>query len=38
MIWRLARDECSDYYEIQGSIPQPKGSGPRHIAIYGKVQ
>ncbi|KAF8347450.1 Lactonase, 7-bladed beta-propeller-domain-containing protein [Amanita rubescens] len=33
-IWRLARNEYSDYYEIQGSIPQPKGSGPRHIAIY----
>ncbi|KAF8066694.1 Lactonase, 7-bladed beta-propeller-domain-containing protein [Lyophyllum atratum] len=32
-IWRLARASASGDYQIQGSIPQPKGSGPRHIAI-----
>ncbi|GLB40978.1 putative lactonase, 7-bladed beta-propeller [Lyophyllum shimeji] len=32
-IWRLARSSTSANYQIQGSIPQPKGSGPRHIAI-----
>jgi len=32
-IWRLARAGNSANYQIQGSIPQPKGSGPRHIAI-----
>jgi len=29
-IWRLNVNS----YQIHGSIPQPKGSGPRHIAIY----
>lgn len=33
-IWRLARGSPFDNYRIWGSIPQPKGSGPRHIAIY----
>ncbi|KAG6908854.1 hypothetical protein DXG01_003020 [Tephrocybe rancida] len=31
-IWRLA-PVSSDSYQIQGFIPQPVGSGPRHIAI-----
>jgi hypothetical protein len=32
-IWRLAQSGSSWY--ISGSIPQPAGSGPRHIAIAG---
>ncbi|KAJ3513530.1 hypothetical protein NLJ89_g2895 [Agrocybe chaxingu] len=32
-IWRLKKG-ASGEYAIQGSIPQPKGSGPRHIAIF----
>lgn len=32
-IWRLARTTASGNYQVQGSIPQPTGSGPRHIAI-----
>ncbi|KIM43557.1 hypothetical protein M413DRAFT_383669 [Hebeloma cylindrosporum] len=32
-IWRLKKDILGTY-SIQGSIPQPKGSGPRHIAIF----
>ncbi|KAF8811111.1 putative isomerase YbhE [Phlegmacium glaucopus] len=31
VIWRLKEQNG---YQIQGSIPQPKGSGPRHIAIH----
>ncbi|KAF9531361.1 Lactonase, 7-bladed beta-propeller-domain-containing protein, partial [Crepidotus variabilis] len=31
-IWRL-RKGSNNVYSIQGSIPQPTGSGPRHIAI-----
>ncbi|KAG5635491.1 hypothetical protein H0H81_011046 [Sphagnurus paluster] len=30
-IWRLA--QAGSAYKVQGSIPQPRGSGPRHIAI-----
>ncbi|KAL1741148.1 Lactonase, 7-bladed beta-propeller-domain-containing protein [Schizophyllum fasciatum] len=33
VIWRL-KQESAGNYEIQGQIPQPAGSGPRHIAIY----
>jgi len=33
-IWRLKENPATSSYAIQGSIPQPKGSGPRHIAIY----
>ncbi|KAJ6618120.1 putative isomerase YbhE [Mycena sp. CBHHK59/15] len=33
MIWRLARRGGPGVWKIQGQIPQPKGSGPRHIAI-----
>ncbi|KAF9044470.1 putative isomerase YbhE [Panaeolus papilionaceus] len=33
-IWRLKQVAGSDTYQIQGSIPQPQGSGPRHIAIH----
>ncbi|RDB26616.1 hypothetical protein Hypma_005576 [Hypsizygus marmoreus] len=32
-IWRLGRTNIPGNYKIQGSIPQPKGSGPRHIAV-----
>ncbi|TFK34616.1 Lactonase, 7-bladed beta-propeller-domain-containing protein [Crucibulum laeve] len=34
MIWRLVQDGSPGNFKIQGSIPQPQGSGPRHIAIY----
>lgn len=34
MIWRLTRDGEPGNYKITGSIPQPLGSGPRHIAIF----
>ncbi|KAF9561684.1 putative isomerase YbhE, partial [Agrocybe pediades] len=36
-IWRLRKQggyKQGGTYAIQGSIPQPAGSGPRHIAIY----
>jgi len=33
VIWRLKEREDGSGYEIRGSIPQPQGSGPRHIAI-----
>ncbi|KDR70232.1 hypothetical protein GALMADRAFT_127891 [Galerina marginata CBS 339.88] len=33
-IWRLKANAKTGVYAIQGSIPQPKGSGPRHIAIF----
>ncbi|KAH9475871.1 hypothetical protein JR316_0011431 [Psilocybe cubensis] len=33
-IWRLKQNPSTGVYAIQGSIPQPKGSGPRHIAIF----
>ncbi|KAF8954803.1 Lactonase, 7-bladed beta-propeller-domain-containing protein [Flammula alnicola] len=33
-IWRLKENTTSGAYFIQGSLPQPKGSGPRHIAIF----
>ncbi|KAF8960657.1 Lactonase, 7-bladed beta-propeller-domain-containing protein [Flammula alnicola] len=33
-IWRLKKNTTSGAYFIQGSLPQPKGSGPRHIAIF----
>ncbi|KAG6896165.1 hypothetical protein C0992_009914 [Termitomyces sp. T32_za158] len=34
-IWRLVPTSSpSDNYEIQGFIPQPVNSGPRHIAIF----
>ncbi|KAJ7489308.1 Lactonase, 7-bladed beta-propeller-domain-containing protein [Mycena latifolia] len=32
-IWRLTRSGGPGVYSITGSIPQPTGSGPRHIAI-----
>jgi len=32
-IWRL-KQNAAGTYAIQGSIPQPQGSGPRHIAIF----
>ena len=34
-VWRLKQSGTNGAYAIQGSIPQPKGSGPRHIAIHG---
>ena len=33
-IWRLSR---KDDFTISGSIPQPTGSGPRHIALFGRL-
>lgn len=33
-IWRLTRNGGPGKYKIIGSIPQPLGSGPRHIAIF----
>ncbi|KAF9450821.1 putative isomerase YbhE [Macrolepiota fuliginosa MF-IS2] len=34
-IWRLAKSATDPTsFEIQGEIPQPAGSGPRHIAIH----
>ncbi|KAJ7100693.1 Lactonase, 7-bladed beta-propeller-domain-containing protein [Mycena belliarum] len=33
MIWRITRTGGPGVYSITGSIPQPIGSGPRHIAI-----
>ncbi|KXN82926.1 hypothetical protein AN958_02009 [Leucoagaricus sp. SymC.cos] len=34
-IWRLAQDpQNAASFKIQGSIPHPAGSGPRHIAIF----
>ncbi|TFK24022.1 putative isomerase YbhE [Coprinopsis marcescibilis] len=34
-IWRLVPDQASgQLVKVAGSIPQPKGSGPRHISIY----
>ena len=36
-IWRLVQHGSNPgSFVIQGSIPQPAGSGPRHIAIFGK--
>ncbi|EJD02391.1 putative isomerase YbhE [Fomitiporia mediterranea MF3/22] len=34
-IWRLVQEspDTPGTWKIQGSIPQPKGSGPRHIAL-----
>ncbi|KAJ6598372.1 Lactonase, 7-bladed beta-propeller-domain-containing protein [Mycena vulgaris] len=32
-IWRLTPSGAAGEYSITGSIPQPTGSGPRHIAI-----
>ncbi|KAJ7176736.1 Lactonase, 7-bladed beta-propeller-domain-containing protein [Mycena filopes] len=33
MVWRLSRTGGPGVYGITGSIPQPQGSGPRHIRI-----
>ncbi|KDR71810.1 hypothetical protein GALMADRAFT_253558 [Galerina marginata CBS 339.88] len=33
-IWRLRANPSTGASDIEGSIPQPKGSGPRHIAIF----
>ncbi|KAJ7678065.1 Lactonase, 7-bladed beta-propeller-domain-containing protein [Mycena polygramma] len=33
MIWRLSSNGTAGDYAITGSIPQPQGSGPRHIRI-----
>ncbi|KAF9465941.1 Lactonase, 7-bladed beta-propeller-domain-containing protein [Collybia nuda] len=32
-IWRLGRTSYTGGWKIQGSFPQPKGSGPRHIRV-----
>jgi len=34
-IWRLTENGSPGNWQITGSLPQPKGSGPRHIAIFG---
>lgn len=34
-IWRLVRNGAPGNWKIQGSIAQPQGSGPRHLAIHG---
>ncbi|KAI0674303.1 putative isomerase YbhE [Trametes maxima] len=34
-IWRLASDGAPGKWSIRGQIDQPKGSGPRHIAVRG---
>jgi 6-phosphogluconolactonase (cycloisomerase 2 family) len=34
MVWRL-KASSSGQYSVVGSIPQPSGSGPRHMQIYG---
>ncbi|KAF8882094.1 Lactonase, 7-bladed beta-propeller-domain-containing protein [Infundibulicybe gibba] len=33
-IWRLGQVGSPGNFKIHGSIPQPKGSGPRHMAIF----
>ncbi|EIN04630.1 putative isomerase YbhE [Punctularia strigosozonata HHB-11173 SS5] len=33
-IWRLVEDGAPGRWKIQGDIPQPSGSGPRHIAVF----
>ncbi|KAF9481731.1 putative isomerase YbhE [Pholiota conissans] len=33
-IWRLKVNKTTGAFFIQGSLPQPKGSGPRHIAFF----
>ncbi|KAF8178919.1 Lactonase, 7-bladed beta-propeller-domain-containing protein [Pholiota molesta] len=33
-IWRLKENKTTGAYFIQGSLPQPTGSGPRHIAFF----
>ncbi|KAF5310277.1 hypothetical protein D9619_010499 [Psilocybe cf. subviscida] len=33
-IWRLKQNHLTGAFDIQGQIPQPKGSGPRHIAVF----
>ncbi|THU98630.1 putative isomerase YbhE [Dendrothele bispora CBS 962.96] len=33
-IWRLTQEEKTGNWTIVGSIPQPPGSGPRHIAVH----
>ncbi|TFY83341.1 hypothetical protein EWM64_g660 [Hericium alpestre] len=33
MIWRLASNGSAGSWQIAGQLPQPQGSGPRHIAI-----
>ncbi|KAI0313954.1 putative isomerase YbhE [Amylostereum chailletii] len=33
-IWRLGKDNTTGAWFIHGDIPQPAGSGPRHIALF----
>ncbi|KAF5340449.1 hypothetical protein D9758_013555 [Tetrapyrgos nigripes] len=33
-IWRLAQEETTKNWTIVGSILQPPGSGPRHLAVH----
>jgi 6-phosphogluconolactonase (cycloisomerase 2 family) len=36
-IWRLVQDGAPDAWKINGKIPQPQGSGPRHIALFNNI-
>ncbi|KAI0079777.1 putative isomerase YbhE [Panus rudis PR-1116 ss-1] len=36
-IWRLAKDNTTGQYTIQGQLQQPENSGPRHIAVKDKT-
>lgn len=34
-VWILVKDPESKSWKVNGSIPTPPGSGPRHIAVKG---
>lgn len=34
-VWRLTQTGGPGEWKISGSLPQPKGSGPRHVAVKG---
>ncbi|CAL1710950.1 unnamed protein product [Somion occarium] len=36
-VWRLAKDNSTGEYKIQGQLQQPPNSGPRHIAVKGNM-
>jgi len=36
-IWRLGKDASGSEWKIDGSLPQPTGSGPRHAVIQDNV-
>jgi len=33
-VWRVGKDKSTGEWAIHGEIPQPTGSGPRHMAIF----